>query len=700
MPRRFAASITAFVALFILSSATFAADPFAWHTSDPETEGLSRERLETLRDDLRIRSTVALLIIRHDRVAFEWYADTSGPDRPHGTASLAKALVGGTSLAVAMQDGRLKPDDAVSAFISEWRGDPAKAKITIAQLATHTSGLDDAEEQGVPHDKLTGWKGEFWRREPTDPFTLARDATPLVAPPGREVRYSNPGMAMLSYAITAAIQPGEQKNVRSLLAHRVFERIGIAPAEWSAGYGKSYRVNGIDLVANWGGATITARAAARVGRLMLREGDWDGRRLLDASIVRACVDVPRAPAANEWQGPRSPRPGFGWWTNRDAAWPSVPRDAYLGAGAGDQLLLVVPSLDLIAVRFGSKLAPTEPNWVGIYDHFLAPLVLAVTDPPYPPSNVIRSIRFDPAESIIRKAIDSDNWPMTWADDDRLYTAYGDGSGFEPFVERKLSMGVARVEGTPPDFAGFNVRSATAERTGGGVKGPKASGMLMVDGALYMWIRNTANATIARSTDHGATWEWGFKFDGESFGCPTFLNFGRNYAGAADDFVYAYSQDGPSAYEPYDGIVLARVPKTRIMERSAHEFYAGADADGVPRWTTDLAKRQHVFHYPGHCERLDAVYDPALKRYLLAVSFGHGKGWGIFDAPRPWGPWTTSYITRDWGLGETHGYRLPSKWSSPDGTRRWLVFSGRKYNGVEYDAFCARGMTIETYPPKP
>ena len=40
-------------------------------------------------------------------------------------------------------------------------------------------------------------------------------------------------------------------------------------------------------------------------------------------------------------------------------------------------------------------------------------------------------------TIVRKALDSDNWPITWGDDDQLYTAYGDGRGFEPFVKTKL-----------------------------------------------------------------------------------------------------------------------------------------------------------------------------------------------------------------------------------------------------------------------
>ena len=299
-----------------------------------------------------------------------------------------------------------------------------------------------------------------------------------------------------------------------------------------------------------------------------------------------------------------------------------------------------------------------------------------------PSKTIRRVRFAP--EVARQAIDSDNWPMTWGDDDAIYTSYGDGRGFEPLLPEKLSLGFARVEGGPDDFRGVNIRSATGETRGDGAKGPKASGMLMVEGILYMWVRNTGNAQLAWSADHARTWEWGFKLE-QSFGSPAFLNFGRNYAGAVDDYVYTYSQDGPSAYEVNDAVVLARSPRRRLRDRLAWEFFAGGR-----RWSRDIAARRPVFQYPGHCQRVDAVYHPVLRRYLLTVGHGHTGGWGIYDAPRPWGPWSAAFETADWGMGRTHGYRIPTKWISPDGHSMALVFSGIKPN----DAFCVRKMTLE------
>jgi hypothetical protein len=306
--------------------------------------------------------------------------------------------------------------------------------------------------------------------------------------------------------------------------------------------------------------------------------------------------------------------------------------------------------------------------------------------------VIRGIRFAPESSIARAAIDSDNWPITWADDDRQFTSYGDGWGFDPRTHKKLSQGFAWITGGPDDFRGMNVRSPTGERTGDGKLGAKASGMLMVDRVLYMWVRNTGNAQLVWSGDGGRTWHWGFNLE-TSFGSPAFLNFGRNYDGARDGYVYTYSQDGPSAYESDDGVVLARVPKGKIRERGAYEFLVRLDARRRPVWSRDIAQRGRVLEYPGRCQRVDAVYNPGIRRYLLAVGYDHSGGWGIFDAPEPWGPWTTAFHTSGWDLDGTHGYRLPAKWISPDGRTMHLIFSGVK----PYDAFGVRRFDLDVAP---
>jgi len=320
-----------------------------------------------------------------------------------------------------------------------------------------------------------------------------------------------------------------------------------------------------------------------------------------------------------------------------------------------------------------------------------------SNPPYPPSPIIKAITWAPASTIIRRADGSDIWPITWGTDNNLYTAYGDGWGFDPKIPEKLSLGFTVITGSPPDFSGVNYRSPTGERTGDGATGGKPSGMLMVDGGLYMWVRNLGNSQLAWSNDNGTTWSWStWKFT-TSFGCPTFLNFGKNYEGARDGYVYVYSPDNDNAYIPDDRMVMARVPKGRITDRDAYEFFQGFDANGNPLWTIDITQRQGVFTHPGKSFRSSISYHAPSKRYLWTQTLPapgdplFGQGFAIFDAPEPWGPWTTVYITEYWDVdpGETSSF--PTKWMSDDGKTLYLVFSGD-------DSFSVRMATLTIEAP--
>src|SRR5262245_64211867 len=98
------------------------------------------------------KKTRAFLVIRNDRIVCEWYAPSVTATTKQGTASLAKALVGGLSLAVAMQDGKIALDDLAAQFVPEWKGDPRKSKITLRHLGSHTSGLADSTTENVKHE--------------------------------------------------------------------------------------------------------------------------------------------------------------------------------------------------------------------------------------------------------------------------------------------------------------------------------------------------------------------------------------------------------------------------------------------------------------------------------------------------------------------------------------------------------------------
>lgn len=314
--------------------------------------------------------------------------------------------------------------------------------------------------------------------------------------------------------------------------------------------------------------------------------------------------------------------------------------------------------------------------------------------PYPPSPMIDGIEFDTKNSIMKAAIGSDNWPITRSIDDLLYTAYGDGYGFKPKVDIKLSNGIAVVRGHPPYIKGENIRTTSGETIGDGPKGLKASGMLMVGKTLYMLLRNADQngngAKLMWSENNGLTWENGYPLHRE-FGCPTFLNSGPGYINHKDDYIYVYSQMGPNAYKPYDHAVLARIHKTMIKDPNAWEFFQSLNEDRSASWSKNPKDISPVFSFEDHCFRMEVVYIEPIDRYLMLIAYNFDSGWGIYDAPSPYGPWTTAFHTTKWDIPRTHAYRLPTKWYSENSNSFYLVFSGLNPGG--YDAFCVRKATV-------
>lgn len=681
---------------------------FEWEAASPRSQGMSAPKLDKLRDILAAKGTKAFLLVRNDRIVYEWYAPDHGPKKRHYTASMAKALVGGTSLMLALNDGRLDADDPAWKYVPAWKDHPEKSRITIRHLATHSSGIQDANQEGVSHEDLPDWMGAFWRKDP-DPFSISRDQSPIIFPPGSNYAYSNPGMAMLAYAVTASLKGAPQTDILALLRERIMEPIGVPDDEWSIGYGRGYEVDGLNIYANWGGGGYTARAVARVGRLMLHKGNWEGKQLVPAEWVEKVVAYANTPLPGRPAGNPQPGSGLGWWTNFDGIWPAVPKDAFAGAGAGNQILMVIPSLDMIFVRNGAlmgKESEGEGFWGGMEKYLFNPLMDSIIDPQvHQPSPVITGAEWSPVDSIVREAKGkgkdgSDNWPMTWADDSNLYTAYGDGYGFDPIVPSKLGLGFGRVIGGPTDFKGENIRS-DAENTGMGRSGKKASGLLMVDGVLYMWARNADDdgnhCHLAWSTDYARTWTWS-DWKLEELGYMTFINFGRNYTGVPDkhkNYVYMVSHDNPCAYDVADTFVLARVPKDEIANRGAYEFLKGLDPGDNPIWTKDIDQRGSVFTNPGLCRRSGISYNAGLKRYLWWHQTYHedadtrfSGGFAVYDAPEPWGPWTTVYETEKWDVGPGETACFPTKWMSEDGKICYLVFSGN-------DNFSVRKIVLDT-----
>jgi hypothetical protein len=317
-------------------------------------------------------------------------------------------------------------------------------------------------------------------------------------------------------------------------------------------------------------------------------------------------------------------------------------------------------------------------------------------PPYPKSEFITGVTFDASTERVL-APGSDIWPLTWAADDRQYTVFGDGGGFGGTnSDSRVSFGVARVDGGRRDYVGVNIAGGKAAPHRAPFTG-KSLSVLALGDTLYLFRHGTGSdqrafefARLYRSDDQGATWQeqpvefsrraGDFVGEDAGFFAIAFIQFGRGYEGARDEFVYAYATEiiDPSHWrlQQPGRIVLLRVPRTSLGDKAAYRFFAGWSEGGEPRWTARVTERKPVWEDAVNgTHRLAASYNPGLKRYLLSTMTVDRLGWiGLYEAPEPWGPWRTVLFEKDparWG-SKVITFTFSNKWASADGRDFVLV----------------------------
>ena len=320
--------------------------------------------------------------------------------------------------------------------------------------------------------------------------------------------------------------------------------------------------------------------------------------------------------------------------------------------------------------------------------YAASFILAQAQP-YPASKVFTSLTWASVGSITTAAAGSDGWAMSWADDDNIYSVYGDGFGWEPLLGSKLGLGFVSITGTGASYSGTNIHPSDGEQIGDGRSSKKGSGMLYVNGKLYMMVRNadgTGGGTqcqLAWSTNYGVNWTFAsWKFT--NLGYCALINYGKNYALNSDGYVYMYSPNNNSAYNEANSALLLRVLKGSIETQGAWQYFSGLDSAGDPTWSSSSASASSVFNFTGGVNRIDATIHPNTGRVLLVTRSRAMAGgldqFSIYEAPFPWGPWATVYyvtgaLNGGWDTDPGESAHIPSKWIASDGNSFYLAFSG-------------------------
>jgi hypothetical protein len=224
--------------------------------------------------------------------------------------------------------------------------------------------------------------------------------------------------------------------------------------------------------------------------------------------------------------------------------------------------------------------------------------------PYAKSGVIHGIRWlnEPQHSMN----DGDVWSCTWADDGNLYSVADDTAGTSSPREA-WNLAIYKIEGMPPKPVVTRVNEMKQYDRAGKGHWWKGAGLASIDGTLYLGIYSQSNpregsatkvsfnadhASVLKSTDHGQTWTPAATvtspmFSGKEFPTPFFVQYGMDYSGAMDEYVYLVSNDG--GWNNWNGMMLARVPRKEFsqLNREDWEFFSGADKRNTPSWRRDV-----------------------------------------------------------------------------------------------------------------
>lgn len=279
--------------------------------------------------------TTAFVVTHKGRIVGERYMPGVTPATPLQSWSMGKSVTA-TLMGVLVRQGVYTLDQP--APIPEWQGAGDKRKeIRIADLLQMSSGLrirapddPDFDPNGTYPDHIYYYTGRI------NAFNYAA-TRPQQWPPGTVGRYRNTDPVLVNYLIRLAV---EQRggSYLSFPQRELFDKIGIRSMTIETDPYGNFLTQGYDF--------MSARDWARLGNLYLQDGVWNGERILPEGFVKFVSTV--APA---WAADKRPIYGGFFWLNGMGQWP-VPASAYYMLGAGGQVVVIVPSHDLVVVRLG------------------------------------------------------------------------------------------------------------------------------------------------------------------------------------------------------------------------------------------------------------------------------------------------------------------------------------------------------------
>lgn len=322
----------------------------SWKRAEPPPSWRLAKLLEPVfEDEATYGRTWAVGVAHRGELIYERYAgrldawsgpgETVGPDTLLLSWSVAKSVLHG-AVGLLCAQGLLSLD--ATSLHPTWKADgDARRLISLGDLLAMRDGLDFVEDYDVESSRSDVIEMLFGGVEDMGAYAASKR---LLAPPGSKFNYSSGTSNIVSSVVADVIGRGDE--YRHWLERRLFAPIGMTTAKPQ-----------FDGAGTWIASSYlraTALDWLRFGELYLRDGIWDGRRILPAGWV----DLGRRALSESGDSDRSFY-GHHWWSD-----PDDPTGTFWADGYEGQTIMVSPGLELVAVRFGKT--PPGSNAISLW----------------------------------------------------------------------------------------------------------------------------------------------------------------------------------------------------------------------------------------------------------------------------------------------------------------------------------------------
>ena len=275
--------------------------------------------------------TQGLLLIHNDTIKYENYWRGQQEDTRHISWSVAKSYISAL-FGIAMEDGYIKSiDQTVEEYLPELIGSGYEG-VKIKDVLQMSSGIYFDETYSDPQSDIQQyWQGfVFGKSQDEFAASLRNEKTPGT--------YNN-YVSIDTHVLGMIIVKATGKSLTEYLEEKIWKPIG---TEFNTYW--IVDANGMEMAL--GGLNATLRDFAKLGRLYLNKGNWEGKQIVPKDWVKISTSSIEEHLQPESKNSSSPGIGYGyqWWVL------DGDEGEFLAWGVFNQYIYVNPSTNTVIVK--------------------------------------------------------------------------------------------------------------------------------------------------------------------------------------------------------------------------------------------------------------------------------------------------------------------------------------------------------------